>query len=163
MSNARRFIGSVVVAAAAVSVALAIDGAGDGSALEAPRTLTLSTPFVGGKTHEIDLGRKGIGAGDMFLSTGAPLRDEQTGRRVGAFEGIETILSAAHNGTVNQSGAIRLRDGRIEVAGTLRHTDRGQALAIIGGTGAYANARGEVTERENERRKVTIMRVTLLP
>jgi len=56
-----------------------------------------------------------------------------------------------------------VRDGRIEVAGTLRHTDRRQALAVIGGTGAYANVRGEVTERENERRKVTIMRVTLLP
>lgn len=163
MSNARRLTGSVAVAVGVVSVALAVNGASDGTALEAPRTLTLSTPFDGGKTREIDLGRKGIGAGDLFLSTGAPVRDEQNGRRVGAFEGMETILSGAHNGTVNLSGAIRLRDGRIEVAGTLRHTDRGQALAIIGGTGAYANARGEVTERENERRKVTIMRVTLLP
>ncbi|MBA2637037.1 MAG: hypothetical protein H0U79_02250 [Solirubrobacterales bacterium] len=49
------------------------------------------------------------------------------------------------------------------MAGTLRHTDRAQALAVIGGTGAYANGRGQVTEREDERRKVTIMRVTLLP
>ena len=163
MSNARRLTGSVVVAVAAVSAALAINGASDGSALEAPRTLTLSTPFVGGKTHEIDLGRKGIGAGDMFLSTDAPLRDEQTGRRAGTLDGMETILSAAHNGTVHIVGAIRLRDGRIEVAGTLRHTDREQALAIIGGTGAYANVRGEVTESEDERRKVAIMRITLVP
>lgn len=163
MRNARRLTGIVVVAVAAVSAALAINGASDGSALETPRTLTLSTPFDGGKTHEVDLGRKGIGAGDMALSTDTPLRDEQTGRRVGTLERMETILSGAHNGTVALSGAIRLRDGRIEVAGTLRHTDRAQALAVIGGTGAYANGRGQVTEREDERRKVTIMRVTLLP
>ncbi len=111
MRNARRLTGIVVVAVAAVSAALAINGASDGSALETPRTLTLSTPFDGGKTHEVDLGRKGIGAGDMALSTDTPLRDEQTGRRVGTLERMETILSGAHNGTVALSGAIRLRDG----------------------------------------------------
>lgn len=163
MSNARRLTGSVVIAVAAVSAGLAINGPSDGSALEAPRTLTLSTPFDGGKTRQIDLGKKGISAGDMFLSTDAPLRDEQTGRRVGELDGMETILSGAHNGTVTQVGAIRLRDGRIELAATLRHTDPGNPIAITGGTGAYANARGEVTTRENARRKVNIMRITLLP
>src|SRR2546428_10894611 len=87
MINARTLTGSVAVAA--VSAGLAINGATDGSAIEAPRTLTLSTSFVGGKTKHIDLGKKGDSAGDMFLSTGAPLRDEQTGRRVGAVDGME--------------------------------------------------------------------------
>lgn len=163
MSTTRTLTTSVMVAAAAVSVALAINGASEGSALDAPRTLTLSTPFDGGTTHQVDLGKRGVGPGDMFLSADAPLRDEKTGQRVGAFDGIETIVSAAHDGTVHQTGAVRLRDGRIEVAGTLRHTDRRQTLAVVGGTGAYSDARGEITIAENERRKVNLMTITLLP
>lgn len=158
-----KLFATVAVAAATASAALAIKGASDGAAVEVPRTLTLSSPWVGGTTRHIDLGKKGDSAGDMFLSTDTPLRDEKTGHRAGQLDGMETILSAAHNGTVTTTGAIRLRDGRIEIAGTLRHTDRDGALAIVGGTGAYANARGEVIQREDERRKVNIMRVTLLP
>ena len=163
MGNPRALTGSVVVAVAAVSVGLAIGGASDGSAIDAPRSLTLSTPFDGGQTRQVDVGKKGFSPGDMFLTTGAPLRDDQTGRRAGEFDGMETVLSRAHNGTVTQVGAIRLRDGRIEVTATLRHTDVEQSLAITGGTGAYANARGEVTAREDERRKVNIMHITLTP
>jgi hypothetical protein len=163
MANARILKGSVVVAVAAVSAGLAIYGATDGTALESPRILTLSTPFAGGTTRQLDLGKKGFTAGDMALTVDAPLRDEQTGRRVGELDGMETVLSRAHNGTVHMAAAVRLRDGRIEMGGTLRHSDRGQALSVIGGTGAYANARGEVTQRENERRKLIIMRITLLP
>jgi hypothetical protein len=163
MSNARILTRSVLVAVAAVSAGLAVTSASDGSPLDAPRTLTLSTPFDAGTTRMLDLGKKGIGPGDMALSTDVPLRDEQTGRKVGELDGMETILSGAHNGTVHSVAAIRLRDGRIELTGTLRHTDRGQAFAVVGGTGAYAKARGDVTVRENERRKVNIMRVALLP
>jgi hypothetical protein len=163
MSNPRTLAASVVAAVAAAFAGLAIHGAGDSSATDAPRILTLNTPFASGTTSQIDVGKRGFGPGDMALAVNASLRDDQTGRRVGQLDGMETVLSRAHNGTVHMTAAIRLREGRIEVAGTLRHTDRAQALAVIGGTGAYANARGEMTQRENEKRKVTILRITLLP
>jgi hypothetical protein len=163
MNNPRTLAGSVVVAVAAVSAGLAISGPSSGSAIEAPRTLTLTTPFEGGKATEVDLGKKGLGSGDMVLTTDIPLRDEASGRRVAALDVVETILSAAHNGTVQMQGAIRLSDGRVEFAATLRHTDPVESMAIVGGTGAYANVRGEVTIREDERRKLNIMRVSLVP
>ena|SRR5690348_1827080 len=127
----------------------------------AATTLTFTTPFTGGHTHYVDNGRKGMSAGDMFLTTGAPLRDA-TGHRAGAFEGMETLLSLAHRGTVSVAGSLRLHGGTLVVAGTVRHTDKGQPLAVVGGTGAYAGARGELTQREDARRKRTVMRITLV-
>ena len=129
-----------------------------------PRTLTLSFPWDDhGKTRYIDLGKKGEGPGDLFLTSGVPVRDERTGRRVGEIDGFEVILSRAHNGTVFQSGSLNLRDGSIQGAGIIRHTDAEQAESLTGGTGAYANTRGQMTVREDSRRKVNILTVKLLP
>jgi hypothetical protein len=63
---------------------------------------------------------------------------------------------------VSFNGTIRLHDGTIQLAGVVRH-DRPGRLAVIGGTGAYAGARGEMTDSEDETRKVSIERITLLP
>ena len=107
-----------------------------------PRTLTFTEPFVGGKTRYVDVGRKGISPGDVFLSTDVPLFDLQSGKRVGTSDGMETFVSLRHQGTVWLHVTGRLRDGRIEAAGLLRHSDRRQSLPVTGGTGAYAGARG---------------------
>ena len=113
-----------------------------------PRTLTLSFPWDDhGKTRYIDLGKKGEGPGDLFLTSGVPVRDERTGPQVSEIEQIEVILSRAHNGTVFQSGSLNLRDGSIQGAGIIRHTDAEQAESLTGGTGAYANTRGQMTVR----------------
>jgi hypothetical protein len=164
MSTPRRFTGAVAASVAAASITVAIAAAaGNGSAVESPSTLMLSTPFEGGKTRTVDLGKKGLGAGDMFLSTGAPVRDEATGRRIGALDGIETILSPAHDGTVSELITMRLEDGTLVLQNVIRHTDRPAALAVTGGTGAYADARGQMTEvDENEQRKVTIFKLELM-
>jgi hypothetical protein len=164
MSSTRRLTGAVALAVAAASATVAIGGASEGSAVEAPQTMTLSSPFNGGKTRHVDLGKKGIGAGDVFLSIDMPLRDESTGKRMGTLDGVETILSAAHDGTVAQALTMRLRDGTIVLQNVIRHTERHAALAVTGGTGAYANARGAMTEvEEDEQRKVTIFKLELLP
>ena len=111
----------------------------------------------------IDLGKEGEGPGDLFLTSGVPVRDERTGRRVGEIDGFEVILSRAHIGMVFQSGSLNLRDGSIQGAGIIRHTDAEQAESLTGGTGAYANTRGQMTVREDSRRKVNILTVKLLP
>jgi hypothetical protein len=164
MSRTRRFSGAVVVAVAAASIIVAISAASDGSAVEGPRTMTLSSPFNGGKTRHVDLGKKGIGVGDVFFTTGAPLRDETAGRRIGKLDAIETIVSPSHDGTVSQVVTIRLHEGTILVQNIIRHSDHPNAWAVTGGTGVYADARGQMTEvAEDEQRKVTIFKLELLP
>ena len=126
---------SHILAAAALAIAatgaIAIAGSRDvpvAAALDAPRTLTFTEPFVGGHSQRIDLGKKGFGAGDMQLTTDVPLYDARTRRRVGTSDGMETILSTRHNGTVLLHGTARLPDGRIEMVGLLRHSDTTQTV-----------------------------------
>jgi hypothetical protein len=155
---------AMTVAAGAAALQANADDTQHTTAVNGPRTLTLSFPWDDhGKTRYIDLGKKGEGPGDLFLTSGVPVRDERTGRRVGEIDGFEVILSRAHNGTVFQSGSLNLRDGSIQGAGIVRHTDSDQAASLTGGTGAYINARGQMTVREDPRRKVNIITVELLP
>ena len=167
MSNRRKLAIPAATAIAATAGALALQATThdtqEAAAAAAPRTLTLSIPWDDhGKTRFIDRGKKGESPGDLYLTSGVPVRDERTGRRVGELDAWEMILSMAHNGTVFQSGAVHLRDGSLQAAGIIRHTDGDQAGSLTG-TGAYANVRGQVTNREDPRRKVNIMEVTLLP
>ena len=144
----------------------AVDGTASAglSPAAASETLTFTTPFAGGTTRQIDLGRKGLGAGDLFLSTGIPMRDLTTGARIGTLEGTETILSAAYDGTVSQPVTMRLRGGTVTVTGIVRHTDSPNRLAVSGGTGRYAETRGQlVLVREDDKRKLSVNRLELMP
>ena len=158
-------IAVALTGAAAATGGIAFAGGHDmrADAAAGPRTLTFTEPFVGGKTRYLDVGKKGISPGDMFLTTDVPVFDLQTGKRVGTSDGMETFVSTRHQGTVWLHGTTRLRDGRIEGGGLLRHSDRKQSLPITGGTGAYAGARGEVTVTEDRKHKRNLITVTLLP
>jgi hypothetical protein len=149
----------LVTAALIAAAALAASAsAGDG-----PRTMTLSTPFDGGKSSQVDAGKRGFSAGDMFTVTGQPVSDEASGRRVGSLDAIETVVSRLHNGTTSMAATLRLADGTIHGAGIIRHTDSPPRLPVTGGTGAYAGAGGQVTITEDDARKRTIMRLELVP
>ena len=125
--------------------------------------LTLSSPFEGGDFHYIDLGKQGLGPGDMFTITGLPVHDETTGRRIGSVDAAETILSAWHDGTVIQEATYRLRGGTVTVAGALRHTDHPPRLPVTGGTGDYLGVTGQLIDlREDDDRNVTIFRLVLI-
>jgi hypothetical protein len=129
---------------------------------EVHQVLLLDEPFEGGTTKFVDLGAKGISPGDMFLLTGLPAYSHRTGRRIGTFDGRETIVSAQHDGVVDQSGTLRLRDGLVMVGGVLRHDDTPFSFPVIGGTGRYAKARGQIMQvREDPARKVTVLRLDL--
>ncbi len=124
--------------------------------------LTLSSPFEGGDSHYIDLGKKGLGAGDVFTSVGVPVHDETTHRRVGSMDGMETILSRWHAGTVSQTFTFRFKGGTVSVAGTLRHTEKPLRMPVVGGTGEYADVTGQmILGREDRERKVSITRLVL--
>jgi hypothetical protein len=153
----RLAVAALVIAAAAALTHTAA------SATDAPRTITVFEPFVGGHDHYVDQGKKGISPGDMFLSTDLPIYDAQTGRRIGSSDGMETMVSLRHNGTAMLYGSARLADGRIELAALLRHSDREQTGVVVGGTGAYAGARGSATIVEDRKHKRNVITLTLLP
>ena len=149
----------LVTAALIAAAALAASA----SAGEGPRTMTLSTPFDGGTSRQVDIGKRGFSAGDMFTVTGQPVSDEASGRRVGSLDAMETVVSRLHDGTASMAATLRLADGTIHGAGIIRHTDAPPRLPVTGGTGAYAGARGQVTITEDDARKRTIMRLELVP
>jgi hypothetical protein len=125
--------------------------------------ITINTPFEGGVFHYIDVGTPDIGPGDMFTTTGLPVRNEKTGKRIGALDGLETILSPRHDGTVRQELTFRLPRGTVEVAGNLRHTDKPIRLPVVGGTGNYVGVTGQLRELgEDPKRNVSISQLTLI-
>lgn len=152
---------AITAAAASVLAAGAILAPAEGQS--GSRTIDVFQPFDGGRTAELDLGRKGFSAGDQFLTTGAPLLDGPKGARIGSADGMQTVIGRAGNGTVHTLGAIRLRGGHLQFAGVHRHADRPQSLPITGGTGEYAGARGVLTITEDTKAKAVRLRVTLLP
>jgi allene oxide cyclase-like protein len=152
----------LVAAALVVAVAAGISHAA-ASATEAPRVITVTEPFVGGHSRYVDVGKKGFSPGDMFLSTDVPVYDARTGKRVGTDDGMETMVSLRHKGTAMLYGRTRLRDGMIEGAALLRHSDSEQTGVVTGGTGAYAGARGFITIAEDRAHKRNVITVTLLP
>jgi hypothetical protein len=99
----------------------------------------------------------------MFTVTGLPVRSERTGKRVGALDALETVLSARHDGTVGQEFTFRFAGGTVDIAGILRHTDKPIRLPVVGGTGDYAGVTGQLRElREDRKRNVSITRLILI-
>src|SRR5919108_193244 len=108
----------IIAAITAVAAFAASASAGNG-----PRTMTLSTLFDGGKSAQVDIGKRGFSAGDMFTVTGQPVSDDATGRRVGSLDAIETVVSRRHDGTVSMVATLRLADGTLHGGAIIRHTD----------------------------------------
>ena len=49
------------------------------------------------------------------------------------------------------------------LSGVVRHTDTPFRLAVVGGTGAYAGARGQISQvKEDRRHKVTVLQLDLV-
>jgi hypothetical protein len=168
----RRFTTLTTLAAAGVLVAgsaTAVTGvtgvSGPQRAAPTPVTtqIVYDEPFTGGHGHFIDLAKKGLGAGDMFLGVGLPLLDHETGDRIGTMDATEIIVSGRHDGTVEMNETLRLKGGLVMISGVVRHTDTPFRMAVVGGTGAYADARGQVTQlKEDRHRNVTVIQLDLI-
>jgi hypothetical protein len=141
--------------AAVVALAL-LGGCGDSDDDGGSTTLTLlSAPT---DFEVVDNGDQGPTRGDTQVFT-APLTDEHSGREVGRFDGTGTITGFdKRNGQlVDLRTAIiqfTLEDGTVVAGGVLPGPTRtgkvvGEVVRpILGGTGKYRSAGGEVTQTQ---------------
>jgi hypothetical protein len=155
-------VGVLVTSAAVVGGAVTANADSSVAQPKGSHTIVFATPWTGGEQTYLDLGSPGQGSGDVFLIADLPVLVR--GQRVGSLEGTETILSDAHDGTVSQQVTVRLPDGNVMLEGVGRHDDSPFRLAVVGGTGAFNRARGEmVVVGEDEPNKQNIQKLVVLP
>lgn len=129
----------------AVGAIAAIGASGqDTAGSKATGTLKLVVEFSRFADARHDLKPRGDSVGDQVFYSD-PVFDASNRKRLGR----RMILNTFQDGTnVLVTGAIRLRDGTITLAGTkLNGNDN---IAVTGGTGAYAGARGTYVESDKE-------------
>jgi hypothetical protein len=159
--------------ASAVLATLALAAAG-GTAVtaqgQAPtgsgRTFTLDVVFERASVHTTDLGRKGPSIGDMAALSGKLLAG---GKPAGREELTTVDLDPRYGGVVMHAGLL-LGDGslQLQTAGTDKRAPGAAAptddtlLAVVGGTGAYAGARGTVLAHDTGPGMRQRLTVTLL-
>jgi hypothetical protein len=134
-----------VAALAGLAVAgVALQDSPAASAVDSPRTIELAVGRPAKNTF-VDTAKKGESVGDSFITTGVKLRDAATRERVGRLEVLGTIASRRAEFIAITT---RLHDGTIQVNGVMRHGKSPVLLAVTGGTGNYANARGTLALNE---------------
>lgn len=155
MRITRTHLATTAIAGLALVAGTLLGGPSPSSALEQPRTIDLILASARNVAH-IDVKHRSRSAGrlcargpvclgDSFIATNVPLRDAQTRRRVGRADALETVF-----GREGEYWTItaRLADGTLQVYGQRRHPERVSVLPVVGGTGAYANARGTMSFAE---------------
>ncbi len=115
------------------------------SGADQPTTISLLSVNHGGTLIDVDRsGGQGPTLGDEFIFTDGLYQwaGGKRGKRVGTTHGIATITSPT---TAFFTGTIFLPGGQIQGAGYFRFTARVEKIIVLGGTGRYSNAGGEVT------------------
>lgn len=153
----------VLLAGSLVALTLVMPAA----ALDAPRTIRVHELFSDDEQLPptvVDVNDDGEGPGDYFLFAD-PLYNSQRqlgkarGAQVGRVDGVFTI-GAERSGSVRVLATFFFPDGKLEVGGALRE-NRVSVVPVLGGTGAYANARGTV--KATDRRDRTDFVIRLFP
>ncbi len=133
--------------------------ADSGRAQDQGRTYTITYGKGFGSANDIapkGLGRGKGSLGDVFHNSAAIRRDDGARGRIQSSFIVSEKKVRLDRATGQITGVYRFDDGAlfIEADATFddSDTDRG---AIVGGTGAYANARGTVDVRQDARRRCT--------
>jgi hypothetical protein len=104
--------------------------------------MTLRSQQVAKSLRFVDNAPRGESAGDT-VSFSENLYVGNT--RAGFSEVTGTLVDSKRHDANNLTGTLVLRDGTIALQGTALGQAPTQHVAIVGGTGAYAGARGEAT------------------
>jgi allene oxide cyclase len=130
---------AAVLASALTAGAIAL-GSGSGG-ISAPTTIhVIEHPVT---DQVIDIGAKGDSSGDQ-LPFANPIFDSGNDHKVGSDQG-NCIRASAKQGRWECMWTTFLHKGQITVEGPFRDAFPTTVLAVTGGTGAYANARGQMT------------------
>ena len=145
--------------AAAAAFAAAIASSGNA---QAPKARTITLVELTSKTHlaYVDNTKHGPSAGDI-IDFVIPVADPATGKRLGDASATCSVVRARKSSEPTQicQGIFRLADGAIAVSGKLGPKD--VQFAVVGGTGAYAGARGTMTSTDHKTTTTDV--ITLLP
>lgn len=142
--------GTAIVAVAATSAVTIGTSAADPADPRA-RTLAYVVVYDPDEQASDDLPPTGISAGDRFVFAG-DLR--QGGSKVGRFFGSDLAVDGRYQGAVQSfvllvpGGSLILEGGLTNLAVSGTPAPARQQLAILGGTGKYAGARGDVTTKD---------------
>ena len=136
-----------LIAGAAVAAAALAPGGGASAQAPTTRTLTFKENEAAGKYTQIPHGRRAsrsaVRQGDQLVFTIPLLRGD--GARAGTLESscIATTGSKdPRKARLACTGVAVLGDGTLTLQGTIRPAGDAIEVAVTGGTGAYANARG---------------------
>jgi hypothetical protein len=131
------FAKTVVAVGMFSAVAMAVPHA----AWDQPRTLR----FNALTTNEalLDRGRRGLSVGDVLVTVGRLVGLD--GRLLGSFGTSCTVVDLGRHAAYHCDGHDSLPSGEIVFAGETVSGKRVQVVAITGGTGAYSEARGQLT------------------
>ena len=120
-------------------------GAKPSAAGDAGRVISLLSVQQGGSLIDVDQsGGAGPTRGDQYLFTDGLYQWHGTkrGKRIGTTHGIATITSPT---TAFFTGTMSLPGGLIQGAGYFNFTGHVETIIVLGGTGKYSNAGGDVT------------------
>jgi hypothetical protein len=156
-------VGTSIVLAGTPTVAMVSTEGTATQETPATETMSLDFPWQGGHQRFVDIGKKGITPGDLFLGVGMPILDHATGDRIGTSDAVELILSGRHDGTVTDQTTLRLPGGHIDLDGVIRHTDKPLRMTVTGGTGRYVGVGGQlVLLKEDAKHKLEVMKLELV-
>jgi hypothetical protein len=150
-------LAAAVAAAVAATVVLAANG---GAQPPGARTLTFLDDTNHATQGFVDNAPKSpvrnpqsrrfrLSIGDT-LYVRSPILDRAGGTRIGTAYSQFTVASGNSfaNAVFRGHGAFKLRGGQIAADGILRPANATNTVAVLGGTGAYAGARGSLTFTE---------------
>jgi len=130
----------VTATAAALVFGVSSGAAGDGA-----RVISLLSMQQGGSLIDVDRsGGDWPTRGDQYIFTDGLYRwnGKKRGQRIGTTHGIATMTSPT---TAFFTGTMSLPGGLIQGAGYFDFTARVETIIVLGGTGRYSNAGGNVT------------------
>jgi len=132
---------ALVLTAAAIVIAVVVSG----GAASADSSVNVKTFHLtlrhDGAFNKVDQPPTGTSAGDESIFTGSMLSH---GKKRGELQGYCVNLTVQR---VECSESVGLPGGQLALQGGFGKGNTG-AAAIVGGTGAYANARGDIAERQ---------------
>jgi hypothetical protein len=162
MTSRRTLAAAAALALAALVAGVSMLAANTGSAhASSARTITLVTHYEQASLRTDDVAPKGQSVGDQIFFSGSLVRG---GKPAGRLEDVDVTIDARIEG-VMRSVTLLLPDGTIVAAGaggnkgaTGWHPSASDAIAVIGGTGAYRGASGEIVAHDlpNESQRLTV-------